>query len=347
MMKNIALIIIFFLFHLSSYSQEGMRFEDLTFKEALAKAKAENKMIFMDCYTKTCVPCKVMEKEVFTQQKVGDFMNRNFICLKYDMQEGEGCMLRERFEVNIFPTFIFICSNGTFRHKFSGGSNADSFIERVKEALDDEKALGVFEEKYKNGNRDKSFLLKYIRRLEDRAQYIGDSSARKVVDELFRLASDEDKASKDYWFIFNNEKLSPRGSDAMSFLIANRQKFYETIGRNDVEARLSKCILAEIKGCVFDLFGSKQIDTARLNGIEKHIKELNLLNEKALLAILAIPRAIKTDDTDKIFAACNNAKQIAKGEDVSVIYFIYNTVAPKLNEKQKADWLELYNSISK
>ena len=346
-MKNIILIIIFLLLAFFSYCQEGIRFENLTFKEALAKAKVENKLIFMDCYTKTCVPCKLMEKEVFTQQEVGDFMNRNFICLKYDMQEGEGCMLRERFGVNVFPTFIFICPDGTFRHKFSGGGNADSFIKRVKEALDDEKALGVFEEKYKNGNRDKSFLLKYIRRLEDRAQYIGDSSARKVVDELFRLASDEDKVSKDYWFIFNNEKLSPRGSDVMGFLIANRQKFYETVRREDVEARLSKDILEEIKGCVYDLFGVKRTNAIRLNGVEKNIKELKLLNEKVLLALLAIPKAIITDDVDKILAACKNAKQLAKGEDLSVIYFIYNTLAPKLNEKQKADWLELYYSLSK
>ncbi len=33
------------------FAQEGVNFRNLTFNEALAQAKAEKKMVFMDCYT--------------------------------------------------------------------------------------------------------------------------------------------------------------------------------------------------------------------------------------------------------------------------------------------------------
>ena len=61
-MKRIFLISL--LFFLAGYclAQEGTNFEDLTFKEALAKSKDSGKKLFIDCYTKTCGPCKYMVK---------------------------------------------------------------------------------------------------------------------------------------------------------------------------------------------------------------------------------------------------------------------------------------------
>ena len=48
---------------------QGIEFEKGTFAEVLAKARKENKMVFMDCYTTWCGPCKKLEKAVFPQKK--------------------------------------------------------------------------------------------------------------------------------------------------------------------------------------------------------------------------------------------------------------------------------------
>ena len=58
--------------------------------EALAKAKAENKLVFMDCYTSWCGPCKYMTETIFPQEKAGEFFNPKFVCVKFDMEKGEG-----------------------------------------------------------------------------------------------------------------------------------------------------------------------------------------------------------------------------------------------------------------
>ena len=53
-MKNIILTAILLIASFTVFSQKGVNFEDLTFNEALAKAKAENKLVFMDCCTRWC-----------------------------------------------------------------------------------------------------------------------------------------------------------------------------------------------------------------------------------------------------------------------------------------------------
>ena len=65
-------------------SAQGIIFEenqDLT--TALAKAKAENKLVFIDAYAEWCGPCKMMARDIFPQKEVGDFFNANFINLNW------------------------------------------------------------------------------------------------------------------------------------------------------------------------------------------------------------------------------------------------------------------------
>ena len=38
----------------------GIYFDELSFEEALEKAKKSNKLLFVDCYTSWCGPCKIL-----------------------------------------------------------------------------------------------------------------------------------------------------------------------------------------------------------------------------------------------------------------------------------------------
>jgi len=55
--------------------------------EAFAKAKAENKPIFLSIGYSTCHWCHVMERESFEDEKVGAFLNENFVSIKVDREE--------------------------------------------------------------------------------------------------------------------------------------------------------------------------------------------------------------------------------------------------------------------
>ncbi len=63
-MKKILFLIIALPFY--TLAQQGMKFEHgITWKEIQAKAKAENKYIFMDAFTTWCGPCKYMAANIF------------------------------------------------------------------------------------------------------------------------------------------------------------------------------------------------------------------------------------------------------------------------------------------
>lgn len=54
--------------------------------EALAKAKAENKLILVSIGYSACHWCHVMEHESFEDQEVADIMNAHFVCIKIDRE---------------------------------------------------------------------------------------------------------------------------------------------------------------------------------------------------------------------------------------------------------------------
>ena len=56
-------------------------------EEAFAKAKKENKPIFLSIGYSTCHWCHVMERESFEDEKVAEFLKKHFISIKLDREE--------------------------------------------------------------------------------------------------------------------------------------------------------------------------------------------------------------------------------------------------------------------
>ena len=162
-------------------SNEGIKFvENMTFDQALALAKQENKLLFIDCYTSWCGPCKMMARDVFTQKIVGDYFNPKFISMKVDMEKGEGVQLKDKFEVKAFPTFIILNGNGEIIGRLVGGGKAEEFIKRVENSLS-EKGLSALQKRYNAGERGTEFLNDYIEALSE--AYLS-NECTKVAEEM-------------------------------------------------------------------------------------------------------------------------------------------------------------------
>lgn len=116
---------------IASHAQ-GVKFETGTWDEILTKAKVENKMIFVDVYTKWCGPCKHVSETVFPQEKLGEYYNTRFINFKVDAESPAGKEFVKTFPVTGYPTFFFIDGNGKVIHKIVGAKDVDGFISEAK-----------------------------------------------------------------------------------------------------------------------------------------------------------------------------------------------------------------------
>ena len=56
-------------------------------EEALAKARREEKPIFLSIGYSTCHWCHVMEHESFENEVISGLLNRDFVCIKVDREE--------------------------------------------------------------------------------------------------------------------------------------------------------------------------------------------------------------------------------------------------------------------
>ncbi|MFR7877685.1 MAG: thioredoxin family protein [Butyricimonas paravirosa] len=98
-MKKCILVLAIVLSSVAPFAQ-GVNFQELTLKEACAKAKAENKLVFIDCYTDWCGPCRLMTEEIFPMKEMGDYFNPKYICIKANAEKGEeGPAIKEKFGI--------------------------------------------------------------------------------------------------------------------------------------------------------------------------------------------------------------------------------------------------------
>jgi len=83
-----------------------------TFDQALAEAKAKNKLVFVDVGAYWCPPCHKLDEEVFTQAAVGEFLGNGYVAVHIDAEKGEGPELVERYKVQAYPTMLVLEASG-------------------------------------------------------------------------------------------------------------------------------------------------------------------------------------------------------------------------------------------
>lgn len=103
--------------------------------EALKQAAKQHKYIFADAYASWCGPCKLLKETTFSDHKVADFFNVNFINVSIDMEKGEGPVLAEKWQIRAYPTMIVFDPAGKPVFGTVGYLNANQLISFGKQVL--------------------------------------------------------------------------------------------------------------------------------------------------------------------------------------------------------------------
>ena len=289
------LIVICMLLQLPALAQEGTRFRELTFDEALAAAKKEGKLVFVDCYTSWCGPCKNMTEKVFPQKEAGDYFNPRFVCVKYDMEKGEGLELAKRFDVHAYPTFVIVRADGTVQHKLVGGSDLKEFIARVEKGLDEKTNLLFLNEAYERGGMDKAQLMGYYSVLSEAGE---DEKAARVYAELWGRLTDEEKTSAEYWRLFENETCVI-GTPAFDFLLAHLGEMRESVGRERVDRFVTGYYWEALSNIAL---GYAKEDDPDIRTLERQVPTLGVERQADLERLLELAGMVARQEADKLAA---------------------------------------------
>lgn len=268
-MKKSVVFFLFAILEIASVAQnKGIRFENepVNFDKILEKAKKENKIVFADCYTSWCGPCKWMAKNVFTNDTVGDFFNSNFICVKIDMEKGEGPEIANRYEIGCYPTFLFLDSDRNVIYRISGSCSVEEFFEMAKKAISQEKPYYILKKEYEKDSISREELVSYMKLRQ--ASCLGVEEEVKKYFENFK--SDPNHASLD-WSVIKEFGIDIN-SPTFKFLVSNKEIFYSVYTEDSVNQVIGDLYSKAMRKCIY----VKNIDTAGYINLRSELVNLNI-----------------------------------------------------------------------
>ncbi|MDR1782831.1 MAG: redoxin domain-containing protein [Dysgonamonadaceae bacterium] len=254
----------FFFLHAQEKSGGIVFHENEPWTDILNLAKKENKLIFMDCYTVWCGPCKGLAKDVFPKKEVGDFFNANFINTSYDMEKGDGKMLQKKYQQHIigYPTLLLINSEGEVIHRMAGYKQPDELIAGMREALEGNTFYTV-EKKYNEGARDFATISAYTKALK--LAYLTEK-LNEVTENYLQSLSNQELLKPEVWEIVGKNIKDPF-TEKYRFVTENIDKIQHRAkaDRYELEQQLGRGMNSAVNN-VLKFSASASPDTLRLAG---------------------------------------------------------------------------------
>ncbi len=254
---------------------QGMQFEPAgtTLEQASVKAKAENKLIFLDCYTTWCGPCKVMARKVFPQEKVGAYMNPKFINLQIDMEGEYGAPLAKKLQISAYPTFVIFNADAQEIGRFLGSSEADDFIKNV-ETKSKDNSSSDFQTRFAGGERDPQFLMQYLNSLN--ASYKHDE-ANTVAEALLEGKESTFAADSTLRMVFMRSITNPFAKSFV-YTVKNPSDLKAQIGAMPVDMKIQNVLSNYQRQIINEADGTATIDQQQFDKFLALLNELNVPN---------------------------------------------------------------------
>lgn len=107
----------------------GVKFEDVSFDEALSRARSGHRLVLVDVYTDWCGWCRKMDRDVFSDPRAAA-ASRGLLAVRVNAERG-GESVAERYRVDGFPTLLVLDGEGNEILRISGYVGVEEFEERL------------------------------------------------------------------------------------------------------------------------------------------------------------------------------------------------------------------------
>ncbi|MDX1940888.1 MAG: thioredoxin family protein [Saprospiraceae bacterium] len=320
-MKSLIATLLSLFVVLNAYAT-GIQFFEGTWEEALAAAKTQDKVIFVDAYAVWCGPCKRMAKEVFPNEEVGNFYNRNFISMQIDMERGMGLDFGKQYPVAAFPTLFFIDGDGKVVHQVRGAQSAEAFLNIGKKVLGMNDRSKDYAAEYEKGKREPELIYNYIRALN------------KAGKPSLKISNDYLRSQKDLTTEFNLNFILEASTEADSkifdWLIEYRNQIAKLNSVDEVNQRIWDACLATAQKAIE--FGSEDLVKEAISKLKKHYPERAAAFESQTWMAFYL----QTNDTDKYIKAAKSYAKKDIYDDAKELQTLTTTLVKRFNDNKNA-----------
>ena len=115
---------------LAPAAHASVKWTDESFEQVLARAKQENKYVFIDFYATWCGPCKRMDETTFTDAKTIELLN-SMIPAHWDAEKDPWMAVAKKYKVSAYPTFLVIGPDGKEVDRHLGYLETADFVTTI------------------------------------------------------------------------------------------------------------------------------------------------------------------------------------------------------------------------
>jgi len=175
---------------------------------------------------------------IFPKKQVGEYLNKNFVNIKIDMEKGEGVEIAKKYNIRAYPTFLILDSQGNEINRVVGSHYVDEFIDKIKKALDPSTSPKAKKTAYKN-NKTLSNAFAYLEVAENA---FFNKDIKEFIEEIFPTLSSEDKFSEKLW-TYLALNISDPWSVVFNTLIDNKAEADNILTRERVDRALKSGLI--------------------------------------------------------------------------------------------------------
>jgi thiol-disulfide isomerase/thioredoxin len=332
---KIAFIYLFLLFSTGIEAQSIDFIRGKNWNEIVNQAKEEKKLIFIDFFTDWCGPCKLMDENVFPVNEVKTFYNTHFINAKIDAEKGEGVDLKSRFEVKVYPTYVFVDPNTEqIVHRSTSRQDVETFIFTGQSALNPDTRSCAMEKRYVAGDRNPLLLKNY-------AAYLSSCYQSEKLDTLVnQYLSVSEAGLKDSlaWHFFTRYQ---KGCESVPFdyLLQNKEALTPLYGKEAVDKKIGDAFFFDLNRLLMNgIYNADRFDQAQFESLYKKVDAILFAGKEFLLKKVDVLDYFRQK---KYAEAADIADQFPSDESVPMqeIFDFYGQLVFLSRNNEEKEWI--------